>query len=91
MIISQYPRSEKTLAIDSKINELAKDRADRITKDALDDLRRVRDLMRHARRLHRDMMLENPDFETFYKKQIDELTQIIERVGKQVGDLVVED
>lgn len=91
MIISQYPVEKKNLAIDNKISQLAKDRADRLTKDALADLTKLRDRMRWARRTYREIFEENPAFSGFLKKQIDELTQIIERVGKQVGDLYVAD
>lgn len=89
MIISEYTRSQSNLSIDLKINQLAKDKADRITRGAMDGIERVRDHLKTARRTYREIMVDNPEFETFFKKQIDELTQIIERVGKQVGDLVV--
>ena len=84
MIISQYTRPARHDELDRLINQIVKDRFNKMTNETIDELDRVIECLNHIRQLYKPFLIDVPDLDIQLKRQIVELKRINEWIKKEV-------
>lgn len=88
MIISQYEKPARHQELDGMINQIAKDRTNRIINEYLTELVRIRDNYVRMRLAYAGVLRDTDggQMDQLFRMRINELTTIINRMEKEVKE-----
>lgn len=86
MIISQYPTPQRNLSDTERlINQIVKNRVEKMTNETLDELARVAESLTHIRRAYKTVFIDYPELDQALARQVRELNRINEWIKREVA------
>ena len=84
MIISQYTRPARHDELDRLINQIVKDRFNKMTNETIEELDKVAERLQHLRQMYKTVLFDYPDLDQSLKRQIEEIKRINQWIKKEV-------
>lgn len=84
MIISTYQPPARHDELDRLINQIVKDRFNKMTNETIEELDGVIERLSTMRQLYKPYFIDCPDMDRILKNQIDELKRINDWIKKEV-------
>lgn len=84
MIISTYQPPARHDELDRLINQIVKDRFNKMTNETIEELDGVIERLSNMRQLYKPFLIDVPDMDRILKNQIDELKRINDWIKKEV-------
>lgn len=84
MIVNEIKATQTYPTLDAYINNLVKNRVERMSNETIEELEHVADRLAHIRRLYKAVLIDYPDLDLAIQRQVSELNRISDWIKKEV-------